>query len=1253
MEGRQAGWSGSAFSPASSRQSSIALLRNVGTGDHRIVTSISTRKSTEVLRINLRTGRLELENDAWSESSYENESEALDHLQSRGYEVAERGYALLGYGAAGATAGVLLATRVREKAVLPGGHTVYAVTDSAWAMVPLQNEAADAAAAAALAGLPPPRADGDFWRAMQQFTLNNAHYYCETADISRPFPSERDPRDPAPEFVWNSWLRQPLLELGLYDHCPALLQGAVECSAQQLPGCSTKFSMCLVSRRSRRHPGTRYIARGLNSMAGPGNEIECELLTWTHPEQQHFGGSSLSGAAQAMPGGGTGGVYSFSAAGAAVREGGIGGSSGVAGASRGSSSHAGGEPLRWARVVWRRGTVPIWWGVQLQSLAQGLQAEVYVREEHPYQGTASYFRNVQRQHQPWPALPAAATGEQAAAGEGGGGSEGWTLVEQTGAEASVSSSARTSALQSSAGAGVQAPGGGESEQDASCRVPVTCINLLHANPKKASELMLSSHFQDAMRHVRRRLGSGAPIKVVNFDWHGNMGRLSEEKAVEGFWSLMEPFVKQTGFAWGWMEPVHPQAEQPSSNGSSSSATAAAVTPGGDSSAAAAAAPATVWPPSWRMCWGGQQAGLLRFNCADSLDRTNAATCFAMLPVLQEQLRVLGIPLESAVPPATAALMRSRQRSSAGDMAALAVQQPGSLDAQEAAAAAGLPEGWEVRQHEGRLLYIDHINKTTQWAPPSPAAPGSGDASGSSTPSSARGKRPGSAGLSSRMMQSASDMLARLQQRSGPVAGTSAVAGSAQRATPMLNLERRSSPPRDGGFYAAGAGASGGGGSAHGGSFFSRSRNSSSGNLAGVPHAASAPDMTLSSSRPSTASEAPSSPRRSTQQQDPLRPWAFFSYDINDVRERLAKDAVSDYVEMFRVHGDIHSFLYTGSPAMHSHVLALVVQGGKGYGAVSGVGKLQNLRVAVQRRWNNTVSDTSRQQAMELFLGLRIQDRGDQKGYFPGLQLAYRDSTQAQLGGLEPFEFTPLPPAPHSRHSSNVPTAWGPLGAGAPAADAAAAAAAAMAHRLPLLEEESSAGMAASLQQAAEATQRQEARQEAAAGWEQYDRAHPVPGVPTVQHDGRLGVRQSLMDLEPLPDGEAYEQQPGGSPGGGNHQRSSSGGSGSLGLGGGSSSRLAQISGEPSTISQPLDRGALACSSGSGEEQAAEPAPPAHFDPLGAVPHPASGGQEQQQGQAWAGGDLLCLGEEDGGAAASKPASSGSAAVRSQLEDLLL
>lgn len=108
----------SAFSPAAARQTSVCLWRNRETGDHRLVTSISTRqatgtawprrggrrgataaaaarqppcaacwpphshlpashgpcrKSTEVLRINLRTGRLELENDAIAESSYANE----------------------------------------------------------------------------------------------------------------------------------------------------------------------------------------------------------------------------------------------------------------------------------------------------------------------------------------------------------------------------------------------------------------------------------------------------------------------------------------------------------------------------------------------------------------------------------------------------------------------------------------------------------------------------------------------------------------------------------------------------------------------------------------------------------------------------------------------------------------------------------------------------------------------------------------------------------------------------------------------------------------------------------------------------------------------------------------------------------------------------------------------------------------------------------------------------------------------------
>ena len=91
-----------------------------------------------------------------------------------------------------------------------------------------------------------------------------------------------------------------------------------------------------------------------------------------------------------------------------------------------------------------------------------------------------------------------------------------------------------------------------------------------------------------------------------------------------------------------------------------------------------------------------------------------------------------------------------------------------------------------------------------------------------------------------------------------------------------------------------------------------------------------------------------------------------------MRLRLYSDALAHYVSMFRKHGDVHSALYTGSPAMHGHVLGLVLTAdARPYGASASVGLLQNLRVAVQRRWNNSVSDAARQQSMEVFLGLNL------------------------------------------------------------------------------------------------------------------------------------------------------------------------------------------------------------------------------------------------------------------------------------------
>ena len=41
-----------------------------------------------------------------------------------------------------------------------------------------------------------------------------------------------------------------------------------------------EWRLAVFGRRSRLHPGTRYLARGLNAAAAPGNEVEMEQPVW-------------------------------------------------------------------------------------------------------------------------------------------------------------------------------------------------------------------------------------------------------------------------------------------------------------------------------------------------------------------------------------------------------------------------------------------------------------------------------------------------------------------------------------------------------------------------------------------------------------------------------------------------------------------------------------------------------------------------------------------------------------------------------------------------------------------------------------------------------------------------------------------------------------------------------------------------------------------------------------------------------------
>ena len=131
-----------------------------------------------------------------------------------------------------------------------------------------------------------------------------------------------------------------------------------------------RFTVALLARRSRLHPGMRYIARGLNALASPGNEIECEQLVWADGAPARGGSPVLpdrNGAAASAPAGGEG-------EGVGSRDGG------------GEGGAPGGACVRWSSFLWRRGTVPIWWGVELRSGGVG-EANIVVSPSRPYRGT--------------------------------------------------------------------------------------------------------------------------------------------------------------------------------------------------------------------------------------------------------------------------------------------------------------------------------------------------------------------------------------------------------------------------------------------------------------------------------------------------------------------------------------------------------------------------------------------------------------------------------------------------------------------------------------------------------------------------------------------------------------------------------------------------------------------------------------------------------------------------------------------------
>ncbi|GFY81280.1 sacI homology domain-containing protein [Actinidia rufa] len=536
------------------RDTSVVVV-TLDTSEVYIVVSLSSRSDTQVIYVDPTTGALRYHGKLGYDV-FASQNEALDYVTDGSKWLCKNiiyARAILGYAALGSFGLLLVATRVTPSIpTLPGGGCIYTVTESQWIKISLQN--------------PLPQGKGEL-KNVQELTeldIDGKHYFSETRDVTRPFPSRMPLEQPDHEFVWNGWFSKPFKSIGLPQHCVILLQGFAECRSFGSLG-QQEGVVALTARRSRLHPGTRYLARGLNSCSSTGNEVECEQLVWV-PKRD-------------------------------------------------------GQSVPFNTYIWRRGTIPIWWGAELKITAA--EAEIYVSDRDPYKGSPQYYKRLSDRYD-------------------------------------------TRNLD-------EAVGGNQKRNPL---VPIVCINLLR-NGEGKSESILVQHFEKSMNYIR---STGklpyTRVHLINYDWHDSVKLKGEQQTIEGLWKLLKAPTGSVGICEGDYLPSRLRIKD------------------------CRGEIILIDNFEGAFCLRSHQNGVIRYNCADSLDRTNAASYFGSLQVFVEQCRRLGISLDSDL--------------------AFGYQSANNYGGYTAP----LPPGWEKRSDAvtGKTYFIDHNTRTTTWNHPCPDKP---------------------------------------------------------------------------------------------------------------------------------------------------------------------------------------------------------------------------------------------------------------------------------------------------------------------------------------------------------------------------------------------------------------------------------------------------------------------------------------------------------------------------------------------------
>lgn len=151
-----------------------------------------------------------------------------------------------------------------EQVALVLGHPIYRIESVRYKIIPLKGRSGD---------------PDHFWA---DFPIVKNHYYCNSLDLTGIFPYSPQSSDPT-TFSWNLRWQYAFRHALAPSACVVLLQGTAR-TAQ-----FDRFSITYILKRSSRHCGTRYHARGLNATVSAANECECELIFCRGDEQWAHG----------------------------------------------------------------------------------------------------------------------------------------------------------------------------------------------------------------------------------------------------------------------------------------------------------------------------------------------------------------------------------------------------------------------------------------------------------------------------------------------------------------------------------------------------------------------------------------------------------------------------------------------------------------------------------------------------------------------------------------------------------------------------------------------------------------------------------------------------------------------------------------------------------------------------------------------------------------------------------------------------